>query len=358
MKSLNGKVLYLIGTGARKITQIPRMIHELVDEGAEAYTMFSDMGRQICDSSLSEFKMNGNTMVYGYSKEGESLPLEDMVLVAPCTFNTLNKIAGGIADTYPLTITATAIGAGRNVVIAPAMNGDLWYHPIMEESRKKLEQWGCKIVWPEITPDKVTMAPIEKIADTVYHILSRTRYNSEQVEITREFDKLVEKNYIEFRNIGQELVDADLTRGAGGCLSKKVNGGILVSTSGSQVGSLSKQDISLITKVENERVHWMGYKKPSSESPLLSELYKNFSEKNAIIHSHCPRITYDSKMQKYSTPDYIRAGCFGEGKKTLSMISNNNGFAILRLHGEIAMGNSLEEVYQKLKLRMEEAHER
>jgi len=358
MKSLNGKVLYVIGTGARKITQIPRMVHELVDEGAEVYTMFSDMGRQIYDSNLSEFKMNGNTMVYGYSKGGESLPLEDMVLVAPCTFNTLNKIAGGIADTYPLTITATAIGAGRNVVIAPAMNGDLWYHPIMEDSRKKLEQWGCKIVWPEITPDKVTMAPIEKIADTVYHILSRTRYNSEQVKRTKEFDKLVNENYTEFRNIGQELVDADLTRGTGGCLSKKVHEGILVSTSGSQVGSLSNQDISLITKVEDERIYWMGYKKPSSESPLLFELYKNFPETNAIVHSHCPRITYDTKMQKYSTPDYIRAGCFGEGNKIAEVISNNEGFAILRLHGELALGKSLQETYAKLKSKMEEAHER
>lgn len=358
MKSLNEKVLYVVGTGARKITQIPRMIEELVDEGAEVYTMISDMGRQICDSALSEFKIDGNTMVYGYSREGEALPLEDMVLVAPCTFNTLNKIAGGIADTYPLTITATAIGAGRNVVIAPAMNGELWYHPIMEESRKKLEQWGCKIVWPEITPEKVTMAPIEKIADTVYHILSKTRYNSEQVERTKVFDKLIDENYTEFRDIGHELVDADLTRGTGGCLSKKVKEGLLVSTSGSQVGSLSKQDISLITKVENEKIHWMGYKKPSSESPLLSELYQNFSEANAIIHSHCPRITYDSKMKKYSTPNYVRAGCFGEGRKIAEVILNNGGFAILRLHGELAVGGSLQDTYQKLKTKMEEAHER
>jgi hypothetical protein len=228
----------------------------------------------------------------------------------------------------------------------------------MKESRKKLEQWGCKIIWPEITSEKVTMAPIEKIADAVYHILSRTRYESEQIERTKKFDKLIDENYTEFRNIGQELVDADLTRGTGGCLSKRVNEGILVSTSGSQVGSLSKQDISLIIKVENEKIYWMGYKKPSSESPLLSELYQNSLETNAIIHGHCPRITYDTKMQKYSTSDYIRAGCFGEGKKIISVISNNNGFIILKLHGELAMGNSLKGVYQKLKIRMEEAHER
>lgn len=358
MKSLNKNVLYIVGTGARKITQIPRMIKEFVSEGAEVYTMMSNMGKEICDLSLSKFKMPGNTIVYGYSREGESLPLENLVLVAPCTFNTLNKIAGGIADTYPLTITATAIGAGRNVVIVPAMNGDLWYHPIIEETRKKLEQWGCKIVWPEITPNKVTMAPIEKIADTVYYILSKTRYDSRQEKRTKIYDKIIDENYTEFRDIGQELVDIDLTRGTGGCLSKKVEQGILVSSSGAQVGSLSKQDISLITKVENGKIYWVGDNKPSSESPLFSELYQTLSKASAIVHSHCPRITYDSKMQKYSTPDYVRAGCFGEGEKLAEILKKNNGFGILRLHGEIAVGSSLKEIYEKLKLRLEESHEK
>ena len=91
MKSLDKRVLYVVGTGAKKMKHIPRMIEELVGEGAEVYTMMSDMGRKICDSSLSEFKMPGNTIVSGYSREGEVLPVEDMVLVAPCTFNTLNK---------------------------------------------------------------------------------------------------------------------------------------------------------------------------------------------------------------------------------------------------------------------------
>lgn len=358
MKSLNRKVLYVVGTGARKITHIPRMIQEFVDEGAEVYTMMSNMGKEICDSGLSDFKIPGNTLVYGYSREGESLPLEDIILVAPCTFNTLNKIAGGIADTYHLTITATAIGAGRSVVIAPAMNRDLWYHPIMEESRKKLEQWGCKIVWPEITQKKVTMAPIEKIADTVYHTLSKTRYESQQQRRTKEFDNLIEENYTEFRDVGQELVDIDLTRGAGGCLTKKIKQGFLVSSSGAQVGSLSKQDISLVAKVEGDKIYWIGDKKPSSESPLFSELYEHIPEAKAIIHGHCPRITYDTKMQRYSTPDYVRAGCFGEGQKLAEVIRKNDGFGILRLHGEITISSSLQESYQKLKQRMEEAHER
>lgn len=358
MQSLKDKVIYVIGTGARKITNLPRMIKEFTEQGADVYTMMSDRGRELCDSNLASFRMEGNTLIYGYSKEGEALPLEDLVLIAPCTFNTLNKIAGGIADTYPLTIAATAIGAGRHVVIAPAMNEELWYHPITEESRKKLEQWGCKIVWPEITLEKVTMAQIEKITDTVYYILSRVRYNSEQLRRTKILDRLVEENYAEFRGIGQELIDSDLTRSTGGCLSKRLAEGILVSSSGAQLGSLSKTDISLIIEVREDKIYWMGEDKPSSESPLLFELYSSIPNIKAIIHGHCPRMTYDKRMQKYSTPNYVRYGCFGEGKKVANILKQNGGFGILRLHGEIAVGESLEESFKKLKQKMGEAHER
>lgn len=358
MQSLKNKVIYVIGTGARKITYLPKMIKEFIEEGADVYTMMSDMGRELCDSNLVDFRIEGNTLIHGYSKEGEALPLEDLVLIAPCTFNTLNKMAGGVADTYPLTIAATAIGAGRYVVVAPAMNEALWYHPIIEESRKKLERWGCKIIWPEITSEKVTMAPIEKIADSVYYILSRVRYDSEQVVRTELLDDLIEENYIEFRNIGQELIDFGLTKGTAGCLSKRLNEGILVSVSGAQVGNLSKKDISLITEVRKDKIYWMGESKPSSESPLLFELYTSIPNIKTIIHGHCPRITYDKKMQKYSTPSYIRYGCFGEGKKIADILKQNGGFAILRLHGEIAIAESLKESCKKLKQKMEEAHER
>lgn len=102
----------------------------------------------------------------------------------------------------------------------------------------------------------------------------------------------------------------------------------------------------------------MGKNKPSSESPLLSELYEIMSKTRALIHGHCPRVTYDTKMQKYSTPDYVRCGCFNEGRKIADILEKNGGFVILRLHGEIASGSSLRDSYEKLKCKMEEAHEK
>ncbi|MBU0930024.1 MAG: class II aldolase/adducin family protein [Nanoarchaeota archaeon] len=169
---------------------------------------------------------------------------------------------------------------------------------------------------------------------------------------------MIEENYIEFRNTGQELVDVGLTKGTGGCLSKHLNEGILVSATGAQLGNLSKKDLSLIKEVRNNKIYWMGDNKPSSESPLLFELYLSIPNVKTIIHGHCPRITYDKKMQKYATPAYVRYGCFGEGKKIANILEQNGGFVILRFHGEISIGESLKESFKKLKQKMEEAHER
>ena len=96
---------------------------------------------------------------------------------------------------------------------------------------------------------------------------------------------------------------------------------------------------------------------PSSETPLFLEIYSAFPDAQAIIHGHCPRITYDNKMQGlYASKEYVRYGIFGESNKIEEILNKNNGFAILRLHGEISLGESLGEAFFKLKSRLEEAH--
>ena len=358
METLKGKNIYVIGTGARKIVQLPRAIREFAEAGANIYTIMSNMGREICDSSLTDFEIAGNIMVTGYSIEGERLPLEDLVLVAPCTFNTLNKISAGIADTYPTTVIASSIGNKRKIVIALAMNSAMWEHPQTQESIKRIQSWRCKIVYPEISSERVTMAPIEKIADTVFSNLAKIRYESERIDINDEYKKLIEENHAEFRRIGESLVDLDLTRGSAGCLSKKVKEGYLVSSTGVHVGNLSSEELTLVKGRAGEKVMWQGYKEPSSETPLLLELYSLMPKTNAIIHSHCPRITYDYGMQQsYASEEYVRYGVFGESNKIINVLRRNNGFGILRLHGEVSAGDSLDDALSKLKSRLEEAHE-
>ncbi len=353
MKTLDNKVVYLVITGAKKCSIVPELVREFTSEGANVYTFFTDMARKI--TNIKDFEIPGNNISLDYSKNGEEIPLEDIALIVPATFNTLNKAAQGIADSYPMTIVASAIGKRKKVIFAPAMNLSLWEHPITSRSLEILQQWGCQVIWPEITPDKITMAPLEKIADTTYNCFSRIRYNSERLPIDEDYLRAVEEHFSEFRSVGESLLEMDLIKGSAGFISKKVKEGILVSTTGSNVGSLAKGDIALFLGTKDGKIRWKGEKHPSSEMPIISEVYQAIPGAGAVIHTHGRKLTYHPAMQKYASAEYLRYGKFGELSKILGLLKENNGFVVMKLHGELCIGNSLYDALQKLREKLEDA---
>ena len=68
----------------------------------------------------------------------------DIFMVAPASANIIGKIANGICDDM-LTTTLFAFNRGPKI-IAPAMNTNMFRHPSVQESLKKLEGWGAQIL--------------------------------------------------------------------------------------------------------------------------------------------------------------------------------------------------------------------
>lgn len=75
-------------------------------------------------------------------------PPRGLVLVAPCTFNSLNALAHGLSPTLPLAVANEAIGRRTPVVVAVACNADLWAHPQAPASAERLRAWGCTVLDP------------------------------------------------------------------------------------------------------------------------------------------------------------------------------------------------------------------
>jgi phosphopantothenoylcysteine decarboxylase/phosphopantothenate--cysteine ligase len=67
----------------------------------------------------------------------------DIFVIAPCSANTINKLANGIADNL---LTQAALAFTKNKLIAPAANTNMIKNPITQESLKKLQSYGYKIV--------------------------------------------------------------------------------------------------------------------------------------------------------------------------------------------------------------------
>src|SRR5512144_10252 len=70
----------------------------------------------------------------------------DLLLVAPATANTLAKFANGIADDFLSTLY---ISTTAPVLVAPAMNVEMWAHPATRENVRLLRQRGVQFVDPE-----------------------------------------------------------------------------------------------------------------------------------------------------------------------------------------------------------------
>lgn len=70
----------------------------------------------------------------------------DVLVIAPATANTLAKLASGLADNL---LTSTALACTAPLILAPAMDADMWAHPATQENLAQLVARGAVIVGPE-----------------------------------------------------------------------------------------------------------------------------------------------------------------------------------------------------------------
>lgn len=101
------------------------------------------------------------------------------LVIAPTSANTLGKIASGICDNLLLSV-ARAWDLNRPLVIAPAMNTNMWNHPVTDLNLSTLKKWGYHVIPPQEkmlacgTYGNGAMADITKIVDVVRNQLQWT----------------------------------------------------------------------------------------------------------------------------------------------------------------------------------------
>jgi phosphopantothenoylcysteine decarboxylase len=88
---------------------------------------------------------------YKKPDDPDVLPRADAIAVVPATFNTINKWAAGISDTFALGILNEALGLGLPIIVAPYAKPPLAAHPAFNRSLALLEDSG------------VTVTPVEGI---------------------------------------------------------------------------------------------------------------------------------------------------------------------------------------------------
>lgn len=90
---------------------------------------------------------------YKLPHEEDVLPQANALVVAPLTFNTMNKWAHGIADTLPVSLLSEYLGLNVPIIAAPNINPALARHPVVQRSLAQLREWSVRVLMnPSMPP--------------------------------------------------------------------------------------------------------------------------------------------------------------------------------------------------------------
>ena len=143
-------MLYIVTCAAGPARDVHVLVELAQAEGWDVCCILTPSARNFVDSTRLEV-LTGHRVRCEYKKpdEPDVLPPPDAIIVAPASFNTINKWAAGISDTLALGLITEAIGKGIQLVTIPAINAAQVKHPAWERSVETLRSVGVRVLHGE-----------------------------------------------------------------------------------------------------------------------------------------------------------------------------------------------------------------
>ncbi|MBI3738650.1 MAG: bifunctional phosphopantothenoylcysteine decarboxylase/phosphopantothenate--cysteine ligase CoaBC [Chloroflexi bacterium] len=127
---------------ASKLTQLGAQVDAILTPAAEKFITSLTLQSVTGGKAYTEADLWGGEAHVLHVGLGKSA---DLLVIAPCTANTIAKLAHGEADNL---LTITALAARCPLVVAPAMDGGMFEHPATQENLAKLKERGAYIAGP------------------------------------------------------------------------------------------------------------------------------------------------------------------------------------------------------------------
>lgn len=145
---VSGKKILIGISGSIAAYKIVHLVRLLVKGGAEVKILMTPAAKDFV-SPLTLSTLSKNPVLTDLFEEdswANHVALgrwAHMLLIAPLSCNTLTKMANGFCDNLLL---ATYLSATCPVMVAPAMDEDMWHHPATQQNLQKLQEHGCKVL--------------------------------------------------------------------------------------------------------------------------------------------------------------------------------------------------------------------
>ena len=152
MSILSGKRILLGVTGSIAAFKAADLASKLTQSGAEVDVVLTGAGEKFV-TPLTFQSVTGRRAFTDKDLWGDEAHVlhvnlgkkADLLVIAPCTANTIAKMAHGIADSL---LTVTALAATCPILVAPAMDGGMFDHPATQENLKTLQTRGVLVAGP------------------------------------------------------------------------------------------------------------------------------------------------------------------------------------------------------------------
>lgn len=185
---LAGRRIVLCVTGSVAAYRAVEMARLLMRHGADVYTVMTEATSSMLLSSELMKWATGNPVVTKLTGNLEHISLadygrSDLVLVYPCTANTIGKAANGIDDTPVTSVLSVALGSKIPIVIAPAMHQAMYENPAIVRNIKELSK-HVTFVEPLISEGKAKVAEPQEILNAVIAALSKGPLSGKRVLVT------------------------------------------------------------------------------------------------------------------------------------------------------------------------------
>ena len=166
------EVLYVVVCAAPAASDAETFVKLAQDAGWRVCVIATPMGLRFIDAQRlgvltgepvrSEFRM---------PDEPDELPTADAVVVAPATFNTINKWAGGFADSFAVGLLCELMGFGVPIVAAPLLKDALARHPAFANNVETLRGAGVRVLFDPAAPPHARMPTWHQILTELGSIL-------------------------------------------------------------------------------------------------------------------------------------------------------------------------------------------
>ena len=177
-EKLKGKRIALGVTGSIGAVECVKLVREFIRHGAEVVTVMSPEAQRIIHPVALEFASGkkpvveiGGDVPYIDILEGDMKA--DLLLIAPCTSNTLSKIAWGVSDTTVTLFATQAIGLKIPMIIVPSMHKPMYDNPLIKANLRTLKKVGIEFIDPKVEESAAKFPSVEEIVSRTIRAIGR-----------------------------------------------------------------------------------------------------------------------------------------------------------------------------------------